>query len=213
MAIGHDVDRLKRLTRSLDWSESDRDVMTELRWDDMQGPPGMGNAAAALDFDPVGDAGFYGYCFASTTTDTVYFMYQMTHRWAPGTEARCHVHFVPLADPAAPQGIAFHFAYAWSRHGARTPKPATWTTGSVIHTVNPTTDWDAPVSLDLFQTTPAVEYQESSFLRVKLWRKHDDTGDTYTTSKGYGTGGSNVEFQGMDVHVQLEKTGTTEERH
>lgn len=182
-----------------------------VKWDDLQGPAAMGNASAALDFDPVGDTGFHGFCFSSTTTDTVYFNFQTRHGWKPNTECRAHVHFTPLADPAVAEKIAFNYAFAWSHRGIRTPKPATWTTGEVVHTVQPTTDWDVPIILHLFSTTPSAAYPESSILKVKLWRKHDSANDTYTTSKGYGTTASNVEFEGLDVHIQIAKFGTTSE--
>jgi len=131
----------------------------------------------------------------------------MSHRWQPGTTVRPHLHFIPLADPAAPQNIHFIGQYAWFGVDTLVPLNAGWTPFVVDVTVNPGgVNREVIAALPLIIPPPTMI--ESAILAVFWERNGTNILDTYSTNKVGGTISANVGLVSADCHFQVAKEGT-----
>lgn len=235
MPLGYDVDRLKRLsgsidsrlttaegeidtlqnlTQSLDYDAGDENVTFEARWDDVLGEILPGATLSAPAVDGYRDTGFQAYHFVHNQDDELNFRFQLSHRWNRG-EVRVHVHWMPCVNPASTEYVVWEARYAWSHAGVEIPALTGWTTVEARGTVGTTDQFKQKVT-GLLATTPTGAV-ESSFLLVRLRRLGFSTpatptwADNYTTSKAYGTVAANVMLLGCDAHYQSEKIGTIDE--
>ena len=187
-----------------------RDVSFDVRWDDILGDVTQGTATGALTYEQYRDTGHLAYHFRHDQDDALYHRFQFSHRWNRGA-VKPHIHWVPCVNPASPQVVQFYYAYAWASPGVEVPAATGWVSAEVSATVG-TSDAFKPKITALVTITPPADTPESAFLLLTVKRLGSSSGsDTYTTSKGSGTGAANVALLGVDVHYQSEKIGTTAE--
>lgn len=210
MPLGYDVDRLKRLsgsidsrlttaegeidtlqnlTQGLDYDAGDPDVSFDLRWDDVLGEILPGLSLSAPTAEPFRDTGFVAYFFRHDQDDDLHFRFQLPHRWKAGTDVKLHIHIAPMVDPSAsPQYVIWEARYAWADYGRALPAVSGWTTVEARTTVSTGDAFKATIT-PLFTATPPGTAKESSILCVRVRRLGSSAPstpgwtDTYTTSK------------------------------
>lgn len=223
MALGYEVDRLKRITRGLGIGSTTDPAQTfEEGWDDIVGEIQAGisvNNNPAIPA-PFRDTEWRFYHFSHNADNQLQFRFQLPHRWNRG-EVRAHLHYLPAVDPSSsPQYAVWRCEYAWSRYGEVLPALAGWTRAEARSTISTGDSWKHGIT-ELFRSTPdPATTKESSILCVVLWRlgssAPDTPGwtDTYTTARTVPVGingALNIGMISMDLHFQADKIGTTDE--
>ena len=100
-------------------------ALETVTWDDIQGPALQAAGASALTQEAFGDTPFICLFMSHAQDDELHFAFQLPHRWNRG-EVRCHIHVVPMVNPAATQTVIFDGAYAWAHPGTAIPAAASW---------------------------------------------------------------------------------------
>lgn len=179
-------------------------------WEDLQGSIQQGAGVSALTTEAYRDTPLLMSFFRSGQVDKLSFIYQMSHRWQPGTKVRPHLHVVPMADPASTQNVLIEGQYAWMNDSTALPANSGWTTFSVVVPVNPgdafkekIVDFTGGVGI-----TPPASFQESDLLCIYIQRTGNSGSDTYNTAKSGGTAAANLGLLSADVHFQCQKVGT-----
>lgn len=177
-------------------------------WDDQLGDISEGVGGASLTYEAFRDTPFTMFFFRHDQDDALNLRFQLSHGWDPDTDVRCHIHIVPMADPAAPRTLRFTGYYVWSIHGSVIPELSGWTAFTSDMTISPGEAHKERVA-NLFVTTPPAGIVESSVLLVHAKRPgSSDAADTYTDSKSPGLAQANVGLLSLDLHYQREKLGT-----
>lgn len=179
-----DVTTLENLTQSLDYNAGDEGVTFEARWDDILGEILPGATTSAPAVDAYRDTGFQAYHFVHNQDDELNFRFQLSHRWNRG-EVRVHVHWIPCVNPATEQYVIWEARYAWAHYGAELPALTGWTTVEARATVGTTDQFKATIT-PLVATTPTGA-KESSFLMFRLRRLGAATPATPGWSDTYTT--------------------------
>jgi hypothetical protein len=203
--MGNHIAIRKSLARRGDLYAEATDVPV---WTDLQGNISQGTGNAALTYEAYRDTNFKLYFLRYSQADELNFVFQMPHEWDPTTDIRPHLHFIPMADPAAPQIFALALLYSWSHVGAALPANVNWVAKSVTKTINPG-DVYKELVIPFGSIVPPTGAKESDLLLIQM--KRDTTPDTYETGKTGGTAAANVAVLSCDVHYRKVKLGTAAE--
>ncbi len=176
------------------------------KWDDLRVVLDNGSYGATLDY-LTGSSGPQIYYFRnSAPTDMMSFTVQLPHNWKEGTTIYPHLHWLPKTT-AASGNVEWNFDYTWANYDPITPEvfPAI-TTNTVTatapvggftaraHTITPLTTGNAGID--------GTGKKISSILICRIWRKADNSADTYSYDAG-------VLF--MDFHLQIDGWGSKTE--
>lgn len=176
------------------------------KWDDLRVVLDNGTNGATFDY-LTGSTGPQIYYFReSAGTDMMSFTVQLPHNWKEGTTIYPHLHWLPRTT-AAIGNVEWKFDYSWANYDPTTPEifPAiTTTTVTAIppaggftaraHTITPLTTGNAGID--------GTGKKISSILICRIWRKADNSADTYYYDAG-------VLF--MDFHLQIDGWGSKTE--
>lgn len=171
-------------------------------WDDLRVTLDKGSSAATIDFIS-GSSGPQIWFFKdNSSVEAMSFTVQLPHSWKVGTEIFPHLHWMPKSTGTG--NVEWNFEYTWVNYNSVTPEifPAITTstvvsTGPFIaktHLITPLTV--SNVGID--GTNKTV----SSILICRIWRKSDNTNDTYTADAG-------VLF--VDFHYEMDTFGSRSE--
>lgn len=176
------------------------------RWQDSLSPAMAGTGAAALTIQAITAGGaIRGVHMRHDQDDAVDYSTEIGHAWDLG-EVRLHVHWIPMANPAADQVVRWQYYYRW----ATTTALGVESTGTVDVTVSPGTNGRV-INTHLANISPPASPTASTFLLYRLIRQGTSVSDTYTTSNPTGTAQANVLLLGSGVHYQASRYGTATE--
>lgn len=132
---------------------------------------------------------------------------QMPHTWAQ-TDARLHVHLIPMA---AGNGDAyFSGQYFFAGQGDETPATASWTSYTQAIALTSGQQYTKQYRSVVTCAAPASP-GSSDILSIFLQREGTDPLDTYTTVKDHGTAAANLCIESIDLHIQELLVGSEEE--
>lgn len=162
-------------------------------WEDLVFPPSTLNNAVGTPPDVASDGTLL---FAANVTEEVFIQAQMPHKWLEGSEIEPHVHWAKTTSAAG--GVVWKIDYDWKNVG-ETYTGSLGTTLALSDTEGFTNDDTAHkhsiYAADITDATKTV----SSIMLIRLYRDHDDAGDTY---------GADVKLYQFDIHYMIDQPGS-----
>jgi len=115
------------------------------------------------------------YAFSGTATEQVFFDVQLPHSWDEGTAINPHLHY-DQASGTSTNGVVFKLEYVWANIGNVFTNGGA-TTLAFTNSLNGTSYWH---EISNFPNIDGTGKTYSSMINARLYRDHDDAGDTYT---------------------------------
>ena len=170
-----------------------QEVSPALRYDDLVMPATATKQGSNLkpDFDETN----VGYLFPQNdTSEVLYMIFQLPHRWKEGSTIYPHVHFFQNQN-ATP---TFKIDYRWVNIGAAVPL---FTTGYTLSTIVGAQTWTTGMLHRIVGNTSGISGSGktmSSMLQIKLYRNDNVyTGDCLVVS--------------FDIHFEIDSLGSASE--
>lgn len=172
-------------------------AQSEDYWEDLRTPSSL-ISIFGFGTDPNRDATYGTLVFDSSTTETVWVIYQLPHSYKDGSTLKPHVHWARTTSASG--GVYWQLEYRWSKIGE--VMDGSWTTiGSSTEAVSTgnTAEQHGITSLGDISGTGAAF---SDMLICKLSRVPSNGGDTY---------GADARLLEFDIHYQGRTFGTANE--
>ena len=171
---------------------------TQTLFDDLRFPASAINPPGAAS-DPDYDTGSGGWLFDAGTTEVLYVIGQLPHRYKEGSTLYPHVHWEKTTSASG--DVMWRLRYNWSRIGeVRTS--LTTISGTSVVAATPDTDEADKHLITAFPDISGTSSQISDMLVMRLERVGGNASDTY------GADARMIEF---DIHYELDPGGSRQE--
>lgn len=177
--------------------------------DDMLGNVQQGAGIAALTTEGFRDTPFLLSMMRHDQDDVICFATQFSHGRKLGSAlASIHLHYIPLADPAAPQVVYFDCRYWWATTNVAVPANTSWVASNPTITISPGDVHKLKIA-SLVDGPIAAPVGEgySSILFIYLARLGTSPNDTYDTAKTTPPGTAQANFAPVYVDVHYLRDG------
>lgn len=163
------------------------------RWDDLRAPASVVTTSLTSPPSYSSDGTLL---FSATKTETIFHQFQMPHGWILGSTVYPHVHWAKTSSAAG--NIYWEFGYKLVPVGGI--KPGSWSTlASSTPTLTDNNTSGEHLTTDCGSITPS-SLGLSGIIVSYLSRVGGNVADTY---------GGDVEFLEVDIHYQLDASGST----
>jgi hypothetical protein len=177
----------------------------KVSWDDQQGIVVTGRGSSSWTTEEYRDTNFRMPFLSNNQDDDIHQVYQMTHRYDGESNAKLHLHALPMASAS---GIVYlEYQWCWLPAGVEIPALSGWNTGNISLSVDAADQYKGKIYslLDMVNSNNAGE---SSILRLYISRLGTNVNDTYSGNKDHGTGAANFGIDYFDLHIGCNKVGT-----
>ena len=177
-------------------------------WDDLMVYPdatsrSSNNPPTFTLFKSNSSQGVWIWGFSNSTEQEVYFTVQIPHKYKVGSDLKPHVHWTTFDGNSAPTrtNVVWGLEYTVVKIGGTFGNTTTITGNSVIAGI-PTISGTGQHLITSLGTISGTNFEISTVLVCRLFRKVADANDTYNNLTG---------LLGFDIHYEIDTEGSREE--